>query len=62
MYSTYAQFDRGSSINCISDKLVTLRGYKVQNVRPIMIKGLGGKEVSTQEWISQDSNRMITAN
>ena len=46
MYSTFAQFDRGSTINCISDKLVALRGYKVQRVRPILIKGLGGHEVS----------------
>jgi hypothetical protein len=46
MYSTYAQFDRGSSINCISDKLETLRGYKVQNVRPVMIKGLARRKGS----------------
>ena len=46
MYSTYGQFDRDSSINCISDKLVALRGYEVQNVRPVMVKRLGGKDLS----------------
>lgn len=47
MYSTFAQFDRGSTINCISDKRFALRGYEVQQVRPILIKGLGGHEIAT---------------
>ena len=47
MYSTFAQFDRGSTINCISDKRFALRGYELQQVRPILIKGLGGHEIAT---------------